>query len=503
MSAESDVTLWDARLADFREATASAQPTPGGGSVAGVSATLGLGLVIMALEISLNRKDALRPDETRSLIEDARRQMQHLSADADLDVHAFRAYMAALKLPKSTDEEKERRKTALRAASQRATEVPLEAARHMVEALQLAGKSAPLAHAHVVSDVGAGASLLEGALKAVCLNVDINLPSLGDAETQAACAKERVRLAQEGSEVAAEVLKAIFRRLGSRTEIISGSDVLQSVIGRSHARRAEFAGKSLAMVAFGKVAANDAARYEAYRISAQEKVRALTSAGFTVESHYLPPEITLTEFEKFLTGLRNDPHTLAVSVQMPVPPALSAALSQLAEKDLDAVADAVSQDAPICAAAEAALRLVAPWREGGVAVVGAKGFVGRAVCRALQASDCAYVPLDLGDDLTRVHDAKTVIAAASAAEILDARHLTAKHEMVVDVGFCPVGRELKKFVGNVSRGAYAVPARLTETPGGMGPLAMAVLVERLVERAIGQAIQKWSYPFPAEGQDLE
>ena len=167
------------------------------------------------------------------------------------------------------------------------------------------------------------------------------------------------------------------------------------------------------------------------------------------------------------------------------------------------MADPVSPDAPICAAAEAALRLVAPWREGGVAVVGAKGFVGRAVCRALQASGCAYVPLDLGDDLTRVHDAKTVIAAASTAEILDARHLTSKHEMVVDVGFCPVGRELKKFVGNVSRGAYAVPARLTETPGGMGPLAMAVLVERLVERATGQATQKWSYPFAAEGRDLE
>jgi formiminotetrahydrofolate cyclodeaminase len=68
MNSEPENTLWDLRLNDFREATASGQPTPGGGSVAGVSATLGLGLVIMALEISSKRKDAIQPEETQALI---------------------------------------------------------------------------------------------------------------------------------------------------------------------------------------------------------------------------------------------------------------------------------------------------------------------------------------------------------------------------------------------------------------------------------------------------
>ena len=216
-----------------------------------------------------------------------------------------------------------------------------------------------------------------------------------------------------------------------------------------------------------------------------------------MQSFHLQPELSLQEFEEFLTRIEADPQTMAISVQMPVPPTLTAALFRLGQKDLDAVADLALEDAPICAAAEAALRLVEPWREGGVAVVGANGFVGRALCRALRVAGCSYLPLDVGDDLGRVREAKTVIAAASAPEILDARHLTSQHEMVVDVGFCPVGKELKEFVGNVSRGAYAVPARLTETPGGMGPLAMAVMVERLVERATGENIPKWSYPFVA------
>ncbi len=123
----SEESLWTAGLAEFRDATASAEPTPGGGSVASVSATLGLGLVIMALEISAKRKDAVRADEATALIAEARGLMERLSGDADADVRAFRAYMAALKLPKLTDEEKERRKKALAAASRGATEAPLEA----------------------------------------------------------------------------------------------------------------------------------------------------------------------------------------------------------------------------------------------------------------------------------------------------------------------------------------------------------------------------------------
>lgn len=215
MSTESDETLWSARLADFREATASAQPTPGGGSVASVSATLGLGLVIMALEISAKRRDATQPEMMKTLIEEARRLMEQLSGDADDDIQAFRGYMAALQLPKQTDEEKGRRKEALQAASRRATESPLRAARHIVDALRLAEKAMPLTHAHVISDVGAGTGLLEGSLKAVLFNVDINLPSLAGAELQAAYGGERVSLAKEGSDLAADVLEIIARRLAS------------------------------------------------------------------------------------------------------------------------------------------------------------------------------------------------------------------------------------------------------------------------------------------------
>jgi formiminotetrahydrofolate cyclodeaminase len=216
MSDGGDETLWSASLAGFRDATASAEPTPGGGSVAGVSAALGLGLVIMALEISAKRKDAVQPEEAKALIEVARRLLEQLSGDADDDIRAFRTYMAALKLPKQTEEEKERRKEALQGATRKATQAPLLAARHIIEALGLAERAAPLAHLHVISDVGAGTGLLEGALKAMLFNVDVNLPGLADTEMKVAWGEERASLATRGAALAEAVLKAVSGKLAGQ-----------------------------------------------------------------------------------------------------------------------------------------------------------------------------------------------------------------------------------------------------------------------------------------------
>jgi formiminotetrahydrofolate cyclodeaminase len=206
-------TLWGMGLAQFRDATASADPTPGGGSVAGVCATFGLGLVIMALEISVKRKDAQRIDETSALIAAARELMASLTADADEDVRAFRAYMAALKLPKATDDEKAARRQAMQHATRAATQAPLTAGRHILEALQMAECAVPLSHLHVVSDVGAGAGLLEGSLKAVLFNVDINLPSLADPVLQQSCREERSALAADGVALAESVLASVAAKL--------------------------------------------------------------------------------------------------------------------------------------------------------------------------------------------------------------------------------------------------------------------------------------------------
>lgn len=207
-------TLWSQSLAAFRDAVASDAPTPGGGSVAMVSASLGLGLVIMALEIT-HRKQEPGPaaDETARLLASARGQLTALGRYADEDVAVFNAYMTALRMPKATAEEKIARKKAMQQALEQATRAPLAAARTSAAALEIADEAAGLAGPHVVSDVGAGAALLGGAVTAVLLNVDINLPTLADPALKESFAQERAQLAHRAASLTTTALEKVASRI--------------------------------------------------------------------------------------------------------------------------------------------------------------------------------------------------------------------------------------------------------------------------------------------------
>ena len=204
------MSLWTLGAADLLGRTASADPTPGGGSVSAISGTLGLGLVLMALEITLRRHHA--PPEAAPLLARGTALLEQLKTHPDEDVRAFDGYMEALGLPKADSEQKEARRKAIQAAGMAATAAPLAAAADLLLALELAESAAPLAHQNVVSDVGAGAYLLGGALQATLLNVDINLGSLPAEQRDSALAK-RQELAAKGHQATDRVVRLVAERL--------------------------------------------------------------------------------------------------------------------------------------------------------------------------------------------------------------------------------------------------------------------------------------------------
>lgn len=205
-------SVWRWSLADFRDRTASDAPTPGGGSAAMVSATIGLGLVLMALRVTARK--ASDPERLAPVIASADGLLAELSAHADADIAAFEGYMAALRLPKGSDEEKAARRVALARAGEAGTETLLNAAQSTLEALDLADQAARLAQENILSDVGAGAALLHGAIMAVLFTVDINLPAIKDPELSAEYAGSR---AHHG-EAAARRYDAIRQTLAGRQE---------------------------------------------------------------------------------------------------------------------------------------------------------------------------------------------------------------------------------------------------------------------------------------------
>jgi formiminotetrahydrofolate cyclodeaminase len=201
-------TLWGASLGAFRDETASAKPTPGGGSVACVAGALGASLLVMAAEITGKSSPAAELDawlrETRALI-------ASLTEHADRDVAVFEGYMRALGLPNATEEDRASRKEALRAAALEATAAPLAAAIDMARALELGVGLAKLVKKSVLSDVLAGADLLDGSIRASLRNVDVNLGALGDHPAREAAARQRDAVLERAARAYAAVTRGAAR----------------------------------------------------------------------------------------------------------------------------------------------------------------------------------------------------------------------------------------------------------------------------------------------------
>jgi formiminotetrahydrofolate cyclodeaminase len=203
-------SLWSDTAEGLLERTASADPTPGGGSVGMLAGSFGLALVLMALEVTRKRKDA--PEGIDALLAEGCPLLEAARRSADADVEVFDAFMAAMRLPRQSDEEKARRRAAMQEATVKATEAPLEAAALCLAALDLASRAAGLTHPNILSDVSAGAVLLGAAGRAVLVNVDANLGTLKDAERKQRYASQRAECESSLRDAEAGVLRRIAER---------------------------------------------------------------------------------------------------------------------------------------------------------------------------------------------------------------------------------------------------------------------------------------------------
>ena len=186
-------------LDQFLQRTGSAEPTPGGGSVAAVTGAMASALVAMVARLTDGKKGYEQGWETAAAAtRSADALTAELQAAAVEDVHSFQEYMAALRLPKQSAEQKQARTTALAAATRRATAAPLAIARGCAEILTLAAGLAPVANRHAVSDLGAAAHLAAAAGGAALITAHINLkyapdqPFFADARRQVSNLQEKI-----------------------------------------------------------------------------------------------------------------------------------------------------------------------------------------------------------------------------------------------------------------------------------------------------------------------
>jgi len=198
----------------FSQALSSAAPTPGGGSAAALTGSLAASLVCMVSALTIGKKAYLAVEaEMQSLLKEATQLRDQLLDHIDTDTEACNQVMTAMKLPQTTDLEKNERKTKLEAALKRATEVPYEVAKVCLRVLALTEIVSQKGNKNAVSDAGAGALLGESALQTALLNVDINLVWITDTAFKDDFSKKRTELAQRATLQREAILQIVQTRL--------------------------------------------------------------------------------------------------------------------------------------------------------------------------------------------------------------------------------------------------------------------------------------------------
>ena len=188
---EFDLELENLSIRDFTEELGSANPTPGGGSVAALCGALGAALSAMVSRITLGNEKYSEVWQSMGAVQRAAGLMAgHFLELVQRDSHAYQAVMAAIKLPTETEEEKGARHKAIQEAMKNAARVPLETLRTSEKLIVLTKEAVERGNPNTLTDAGAALQLARTAAVVAAYNVRINLPGLQDEEFVTACKEE-------------------------------------------------------------------------------------------------------------------------------------------------------------------------------------------------------------------------------------------------------------------------------------------------------------------------
>jgi formiminotetrahydrofolate cyclodeaminase len=199
---------------DYLANLSSSSPTPGGGNVSALCGVLACSLGMMVCNLTIGKK---KYADVENEMKETLTQLEVIKAEllklAEEDNAAFSKVMEAFKLPKGTDEEKNKRTEQIDEATFQAAIVPsrvIETCRTVIPFIETIITKG---NQNSLSDAGVAASLLKTASEGAFLNVMINCASLTNKILGKELMKKSEVLLDEIKTNAEEIIKNIKSKL--------------------------------------------------------------------------------------------------------------------------------------------------------------------------------------------------------------------------------------------------------------------------------------------------
>jgi formiminotetrahydrofolate cyclodeaminase len=176
--------LTELKTIELLDRLASGDPVPGGGSAGALIGAVAASLVAMVARLTMTKKsfEGVR-ERMQAIAAHAMQLRQRLTAAVDADAEAYTRVLAAMRLPKTADQEKDARQKAIQAAVAHAARVPLQTALDAAAVLELAAQVHAEGIAGASSDALVAVMAACAAVRAGVGNVRINLQDLTDRRT--------------------------------------------------------------------------------------------------------------------------------------------------------------------------------------------------------------------------------------------------------------------------------------------------------------------------------
>ncbi|KAJ6665353.1 hypothetical protein lerEdw1_004402 [Lerista edwardsae] len=197
----------------FVQKVGARSAAPGGGSVSAAIASLGaaLGCMVGLMTYGKRQFEELDP-EMRQLIPPFHQAMNELVVMVDADSLAFSSYVDAMKLPKNTCEEKERRTAAMQLGLKNAVGVPFSLAEKVNSLWPFLKEMARHGNIACKSDIQVAAKALEAGVFGAYFNVVTNLKEITDEDFKQQMHRKLFHFLDEAKKSTAFVLDLLEKR---------------------------------------------------------------------------------------------------------------------------------------------------------------------------------------------------------------------------------------------------------------------------------------------------